>query len=84
MGRTGRRYLRSAIDATIEVDMRHRIRDLVMGELAKPEASISRWLPEFHRLVLRTERKSSNRGQCRLNMAYAELVSYYGDGDYVT
>jgi hypothetical protein len=36
----GRRCLRSAIDATSEVEMRDKIRDLVIGVFAKPDASI--------------------------------------------
>lgn len=36
----GRRCLRSAIDATSEVEMRDKIRDFVMGVFAKPDASI--------------------------------------------
>ena len=32
--------MRSAIDATSEVEMRDRIRDFVIGVLAKPDASI--------------------------------------------
>jgi hypothetical protein len=39
----GRRCLRSAMDATSEVEMRDRIRDLVIGVFAKPDASILRF-----------------------------------------
>jgi hypothetical protein len=36
----GRRCLRSAIDATSEVEIRDRIRDFVIGEFTKPDASM--------------------------------------------
>ena len=36
----GRRCLRSAIDATSEVEIRDKIRDFVIGVFAKPDASI--------------------------------------------
>jgi len=36
----GRRCLRSAIDATSEVEIRDKISDFVIGVFAKPDASI--------------------------------------------